>query len=97
MDEVHFDIVVSRVMAQKAPSPRRPGFDSRPVLVGYVVGTVAMEECLYRIAFDLLVFTNAPFSLIRTYVHTFIHSFTHSFIRPFIHHRQKANIRGLEL
>jgi len=70
----------------ECPSPRRLGFDPRLLLVGSVVETVAMEQGFYRIAFDLPVFTNSPFSLTRTYVITcFIHSFIHhSFIHLFI-------------
>jgi hypothetical protein len=90
MGEVNFDIIISRVMVQKGPSPRRLVFDSRPVLVGYVVETLAMEHGFYRIAFRLPVFTNAPFSLTRRYVHTCFHSFTHSFVHSFI-----ANTRAM--
>jgi hypothetical protein len=66
VDEVYFDIVVSRDMVQKDPSPRRVGFDTRPIPVGYVVETVAKEQVFYRIAFYLPVFTNTPYSLTRT-------------------------------
>jgi hypothetical protein len=62
------------ILSQKVPptghSPQRPGFNSGPVRVGFVVDSVALERVCHRV----LLFS--PVSVIPTMLNTVIHSST---------------------